>query len=123
MHGIGFGRWMVRLAAVALMAASASALAQDAPPAGSPPPDKAWAGGWKNGVEEGAPRDEVSGETMVVAAYGVLWLILILFVLRAQGQVAALRRESAELKALVEARLPPGGTGASTAGTTAPPSH
>jgi hypothetical protein len=104
-----FGCWVARLAAVAVLAVSVSALAQEAAPAaGGSPPEKAWAGGWKSGIEEGQPKDEVSGETMVVAAYGVLWLILILFVLRAQAQVAALRRESAELKALLESRLPQG---------------
>lgn len=107
-HGSTIGRWAARLAAVAVLAGSASALAQEAVPAGGAiPPDKAWSGGWKSGVEEGQARDEVSGETMLVAAYGVLWLILILFVLRAQAQVSALRRESAELRTLVESRLPP----------------
>jgi hypothetical protein len=103
---------MAVAAAIAVLGASAAVLAQEAAPAGgTTPPDKAWAGGYKAGIEEGQPKDEVSGETMVVAAYGVLWLILILFVLRAHSQVAALRRESAELKALVESRLPAGGAG------------
>ncbi len=150
MH-VTFGRWALRLAAVAFLAVSVSALAQEAAPvpaaaptavtpaaaaapapaaapaaaaAPAQPANKAWDGGWKSGVEEGQAKDEVSGETMVVAAYGVLWLILILFVLRAQAQVAALRRESAELKAMVESRLPSATAGAPRAsGTPDPPSN
>ncbi len=106
------GSWLVRLTAMAILAVSVSAAADEAVGAGGANvPDKAWSGGWKSGVEEGLPKDEVSGETMVIAAYGVLWLVLILFVLRAQSQVASLRRESAELKALLESRLPPDGSG------------
>jgi hypothetical protein len=100
----GVRAWTLRLAALAVLAVPAAAWAQqgDAPASGQ----KAWAGDWKVGVDEGQARDEVSGEAMVVAAYGALWLILILFVLRAQALVGGLRRESAELKALVESRFP-----------------
>jgi hypothetical protein len=102
------GRWASLAAALVLVAVSTVAFAQEAAPGGGASAVKAWDGGYKVGLEEGQPRDEVSGETMLVAAYGVLWLILILFVLRTQAQVVALRRESAELKALLESRLPAG---------------
>ncbi len=112
----GWVHWATRLATVAVLVVSAAALAQGAPEGGttggSPAAGKAWDGSYQVGIEEGQARDEVSGETMLVAAYGILWLILVLFVLRAQSQVAALRRESAELKAMLESRLPqPGQAG------------
>lgn len=98
--------FVMGLAALAVLAAPLASRAQQ--PGGGDPatPQKAWAGDWKVGVDEGQARDEVSGEAMVVAAYGALWLILILFVLRAQALVGALKRESAELKTMVEARFP-----------------
>jgi len=109
-------QWATRLATVAVLVVSVAALAQGAPEGGAtggaPAAGKAWDGNYQAGIEEGQARDEVSGETMLVAAYGILWLILVLFVLRAPSQVAALRRESAELKAMLEARLPPPGPAA-----------
>lgn len=71
-------------------------------------PQAAWAGGWKVGIEPGTPSEdsgEDSGKTFVMVAYGALWVILFLFVLRLLGLAAQNRRELAELRELLNRHL------------------
>ncbi|MBM4396491.1 MAG: CcmD family protein [Deltaproteobacteria bacterium] len=86
------------LAAVASAAVAGTALAQEEPR------DKAaagaWDGSWRAGVDDSA-RDVVSGETMVVVAYGAVWAILFVYVLRLAADIRGLRRETEDLKRLV----------------------
>jgi CcmD family protein len=95
-------------ALVALALLAGTAIAQEAP---ADKPAAAWGGGWKAGVEE-TTRDVVSGEAMVVIAYTAVWVILLLYVLRLAAELRALRRETEDLKRMIEERAgggPPAG--------------
>jgi len=94
--------------ALAVLALARGAAAQTEPPAAKAP-QAAWTGDWKAGIEPGEAPESASGETFVVAAYGGLWLILFLFMLRLLGLSAANRREAAQLREMLE-RLPGQGT-------------
>lgn len=83
---------------------------QEAPRPTVPASQGAWTGDWKAGVEAGQVQESVSGEAFVVAAYGALWLILFLFVLRLASLNAANRRELAGLKQLLDRHLQEGPT-------------
>ena len=108
-RGKGVRDILLALAVLAVLAIPVASRAQQGEGTAAAPAQKAWAGDWNAGVAEGQARDEVSGETVVIAAYGALWLVLIVFVLRIQSLVGGLRRESAELKTLVESRFPESG--------------
>lgn len=92
------------LAALVLLGLARGSVAQEGAPDGKAP-QAAWAGDWKAGIEAGEARETLPGETFVVAAYGVLWLILFLFVLRLLGLNAANRREMAQLREMLDRHL------------------
>lgn len=94
--------WIV--AALVLLGLTRGSVAQEGSPEGKAP-QAAWAGDWKAGIEAGETRETLSGETFVVAAYGALWLILFLFVLRLLGLNAANRRELAQLREILDRHL------------------
>ena len=108
----GLGRYRgaaLLIAAIVTLAALPSRAEETAPAAGAPPAGAAWSNGWKAGIEE-TQRDVVSGETMVVLAYGAVFVVLMLYVLRLSAEMRALRRETEELRRAIEDR---GGSGAS----------
>lgn len=76
------------IAFTAVLAGSFLALAQETTGASG--------GGWSDGQEK------VQGDTMVVAAYMALWLILLVFVLRLAARQRSLRKEISELQKQVE---------------------
>jgi CcmD family protein len=73
-------------------------------------PAAAWSGGWNAGVAPGSAPEQVSGEMMVVLAYGAIWILLLVFVWRIHSQMATLRRETAELRRLLDERIPDQGS-------------
>jgi len=90
------------LLAALLLAGAGGAFASDEPAGGAPAAaSNAWSGGWKAGLEE-QDREVVSGDTMVVAAYGAMWVIVLLYVARLAAELRRLRRETDELRRQIE---------------------
>ena len=103
-------RWACALALAFVAGAASTAGAEPAREA--PPAAGAWSGTWSAGVDEA--RDVVSGETMLVAAYCAIWAILLIYVLRLAAQVRGLRRETEDLRRLVDEAAGPGAPGGSS---------
>ena len=59
-----------------------------------------WDGTFRAGVDEQS-RDVVSGETMVIVAYGAVWVLLFVYVLRLAADLRSVRRETEELKRML----------------------
>ena len=110
-RGLGRFRGAALLIAAIVVTASLPLRAEEASPAaGAAPTGATWSNGWKAGIEE-TQRDVVSGETMVVLAYGAVFVVLMLYVLRLSAEMRALRRETEELRRAVEDRIGSGASG------------
>jgi CcmD family protein len=55
----------------------------------------------------------IGGLGMMVLAYGAIWVILLVFVVRAFARLSGLQREIADLRREIDERLPASGSGPS----------
>jgi CcmD family protein len=57
---------------------------------------------------EGAPRQEMPAGPFVAAAYSVIWVLVLAYVIVLARGIARVRKEAAELRAKLEREAPPG---------------
>jgi len=57
---------------------------------------------------EGAPRQEMPAGPFVAAAYSVIWVLVLAYVIVLARGIARVRKEAAELRAKLEREGPPG---------------
>jgi CcmD family protein len=57
---------------------------------------------------EGAPRQEIPAGPFVAAAYSIIWILVVGYVIVLARGIARVRKEAAELRARLEREAPPG---------------
>ena len=57
---------------------------------------------------EGAPRQEMPAAPFVAAAYSVIWVLVLAYVIVLARGIARVRKEAAELRARLDREAPPG---------------